>query len=274
MAAEHAQRPDRAARSRLRGRPGAHHGPGDLALAHLDTWRAVSVRVGWCSRSSTTADRRSVAGPGDAPVRRRAEVPVVLSNAVRYVDALDAPTADVLTPPAGWFRSPRATSPGPRRATSSRARRWPRSAEDLVGPDRDAALRLLFERTARAGRAVRGRHPRRPRHRQRPLSRARRRHHSRGAGDGSVAGAAGPLRGPGLAGGGCRCPNGCGSGSTRSWGSVDSLGYPSYFLTVADVVDLIKSLRVRAAARWIGCRQPGHLHLWASPTSTRSATAC
>lgn len=33
---------------------------------------------------------------------------------------------------------------------------------------------------------------------------------------------------------------------------IDSLGYPSYFLTVADVVDLIKSLRVRAAARGSG----------------------
>jgi error-prone DNA polymerase len=33
---------------------------------------------------------------------------------------------------------------------------------------------------------------------------------------------------------------------------IDSLGYPSYFLTVADVVDLIKGLRVRAAARGSG----------------------
>ena len=33
---------------------------------------------------------------------------------------------------------------------------------------------------------------------------------------------------------------------------IDSLGYPSYFLTVADVVDLIKRLRVRAAARGSG----------------------
>jgi error-prone DNA polymerase len=35
-------------------------------------------------------------------------------------------------------------------------------------------------------------------------------------------------------------------------GVIDQLGYPSYFLTVADVVDLIKSLRVRAAARGSG----------------------
>src|ERR671916_723743 len=33
---------------------------------------------------------------------------------------------------------------------------------------------------------------------------------------------------------------------------IDALGYPSYFLTVADVVDLIKGLRVRAAARGSG----------------------
>src|SRR5207302_7105933 len=33
---------------------------------------------------------------------------------------------------------------------------------------------------------------------------------------------------------------------------IDTLGYPSYFLTVADVVALIKELRVRAAARGSG----------------------
>ena len=33
---------------------------------------------------------------------------------------------------------------------------------------------------------------------------------------------------------------------------IEQLGYPSYFLTVADVVDLITSLRVRAAARGSG----------------------
>src|SRR3954465_4253616 len=33
---------------------------------------------------------------------------------------------------------------------------------------------------------------------------------------------------------------------------IDGLGYPSYFLTVADVVALIKELRVRAAARGSG----------------------
>jgi error-prone DNA polymerase len=33
---------------------------------------------------------------------------------------------------------------------------------------------------------------------------------------------------------------------------IDQLGYPSYFLTVADVVTLIKELRVRAAARGSG----------------------
>ncbi len=35
-------------------------------------------------------------------------------------------------------------------------------------------------------------------------------------------------------------------------GVIDRLGYPSYFLTVADVVELIKGLRVRAAARGSG----------------------
>ena len=35
-------------------------------------------------------------------------------------------------------------------------------------------------------------------------------------------------------------------------GVISGLGYPSYFLTVADVVDLIRSMGVRVAARGSG----------------------
>ncbi len=76
-------------------------------------------------------------------------VPVVLSNAVRYVDALDAPTADVLDAarrlvPLDQRHVDRRTAEGYLKSGKEMAE----VAEDLVGPDRDAALRLL-ERTAR-----------------------------------------------------------------------------------------------------------------------------
>ena len=71
-------------------------------------------------------------------------MPVVLSNAVRYVDALDAPPPTCSTPPAGWFRwtlrhVDRRTAEGYLKSGKEMAE----VAEDLVGPDRDAALRLL-----------------------------------------------------------------------------------------------------------------------------------
>src|SRR5688572_22546091 len=72
-------------------------GRADHAVAHLDAWRAAfgSGRLvlevvhhrGRGDRSRAQAMLRFAAEQG---------VPVVLSNAVRYVDALDAPTADVL----------------------------------------------------------------------------------------------------------------------------------------------------------------------------------
>ena len=76
-------------------------------------------------------------------------VPVVLSNAVRYVDALDAPTADVLDAarrlvPLASRHVDRRTAEGYLKSGKEMAE----VAEELVGPDRDAALRLL-ERTAR-----------------------------------------------------------------------------------------------------------------------------
>src|SRR3712207_3567711 len=76
-------------------------------------------------------------------------VPVVLTNAVRYVDALDAPTADVLDAarrlvPLDLRHVDRRTAEGYLKSGKEMAD----VAADLVGPDRDAALRLL-ERTAR-----------------------------------------------------------------------------------------------------------------------------
>nr|WP_275585387.1 DNA polymerase III subunit alpha [Blastococcus saxobsidens] len=226
-------------------------GRADLAADQLDAWRAVFG-------SGLALEVVHHRGRGDrqraqAALRFAAEqqVPVVLSNAVRYVDALDAPTADVLDAarrlvPLGARHVDRTTAEGYLKSGKEMAE----VAEDLVGPDRDAALRLL-ERTARlaeqcavdvAGDLGVGtvRYP----ELDVVTSPA-----ERGMSSAQV------LR--------ARCEAGLGRrGVTptarvrqrlaEELGVIESLGYPSYFLTVADVVDLIKSLRVRAAARGSG----------------------
>ncbi|MGY1847973.1 MULTISPECIES: DNA polymerase III subunit alpha [unclassified Blastococcus] len=226
-------------------------GRADLAGQQLDAWRAVfgpglALEV---VHHRGRGDRQRA----QALLRFAAEqqVPVVLSNAVRYVDALDAPTADVLDAarrlvPLGARHVDRTTAEGYLKSGKEMAE----VAEDLTGPDRDAALRLL-ERTARLAEqcAV---DP---------------------AGDLGIGSVRYPeldvVTTPAERGMGpaqvlrARCEAGLGRRgvvpTTRvrqrleeELGVIDSLGYPSYFLTVADVVDLIKSLRVRAAARGSG----------------------
>mgnify|MGYP000073565909 CR=1 FL=1 len=227
-------------------------GRADHAAAHLDAWRAafgpgrlvleVVHHRGRGDRQRAQAMLRFAAEQG---------VPVVLSNAVRYVDALDAPTADVLD------ASRRLVALDLRHVDRRTAEGYLKSgkemaevAEDLVGPDRDAALRLL-ERTARLAEqctvdiredlgigSVRY-----------PELDVVTTVAERGMSPSQV------LR--------ARCEAGLGrrgmAPSERvrqrleeELAVIDSLGYPSYFLTVADVVDLIKSLRVRAAARGSG----------------------
>ena len=123
-------------------------------------------------------------------------------------------------------------------------------AEDLVGPDRDAALRLL-ERTARLAEqcAVDIREDLGIGSVRYPELDVVTTAAERGMSPSQV------LR--------ARCEAGMGrrgmAPSERvrqrldeELAVIDQLGYPSYFLTVADVVDLIKSLRVRAAARGSG----------------------
>src|SRR4051812_22515447 len=227
-------------------------GRADLALAHLDTWRAAFgpgrlVLEGVHHRGQGDRSR------AQAMLRFAAEhdVPMVLSNAVRYVDALDAPTADVLDAarrlvPLAARHVDRRTAEGYLKSGKEMAA----VADELAGPDRDAALRLL-ERTARLAEQcavdIRG-----------DLGIGSVRYPEldvvttpaeRGMGPSEV------LR--------ARCEAGMGrrglppSERVRQrldgeLAVIDSLGYPSYFLTVADVVDLIKSLRVRAAARGSG----------------------
>src|SRR4051812_46625532 len=227
-------------------------GRADLAAAQLAAWRSVfgpgrlalevvHHRAGG-DRSRSRALLRFAA---------EQQVPVVLSNAVRYVDALDAPTADVLDAarrlvPLDLRHVDRRTAEGYLKSGKEMAD----VAADLVGPDRDAALRLL-ERTARLAEQcavdVRDdlgigtvRYPELD-----VVTTAA----ERGMSPSQV------LR--------ARCEAGLGRrGMPRServrqrleeeLAVIDQLGYPSYFLTVADVVDLIKGLRIRAAARGSG----------------------
>ncbi|SDF55218.1 DNA polymerase III, alpha subunit [Blastococcus aurantiacus] len=223
----------------------------DLAAAQLDIWRSVfgPHLVLEVVHHRGRGDRQRA----QAMLRFAAEqgVPAVLSNAVRYVDALDAPTADVLDAarrlvPLDLRHVDRRTAEGYLKSGKEMAQ----VAEDLVGPDRDAAARLL-ERTARLAEqcAVDIRDD---------------------LGIGSVrypeldvvttAAERGMTSSQVLR---ARCEAGLGRRGMllservrvrldEELAVIDQLGYPSYFLTVADVVDLIKSLRVRAAARGSG----------------------
>ncbi|MGY1761342.1 DNA polymerase III subunit alpha [Geodermatophilus sp. SYSU D00779] len=227
-------------------------GRADVASARLAAWRAVFgpgslvLEVvhhrGRGDRSRAQALLRFAAAEG---------VPAVLTNAVRYVDALDAPTADVLDAarrlvPLDTRHVDRRTAEGYLKSGKEMAE----VAEDLVGPDRDAALRLL-ERTARLAeqctvdvRADLGLGTVRYPELDVVTTPA-----EQGMGPSAV------LR--------ARCEAGLGRRGMPPTAEVvrrlddelaviDALGYPSYFLTVADVVDLIRSLRVRAAARGSG----------------------
>src|SRR4051812_27713651 len=231
-------------------------GRADAAAAALDAWRAVFG--GGPGEGRLAIELVHHRGRGDraraaALLRFAAEqqVPVVLSNAVRYVDALDAPTADVLDASRRLValdlrHVDRRTAEGYLKSGKEMAR----VAEDLVGPDRDAALRLL-EGTARlAERCVVDvtadlgigtvRYPElevvtTPAERELSSSQVLRARCEAGLG----------RRGMALT-------ERVRARLDEELAVIDSLGYPSYFLTVADVVELIKGLRVRAAARGSG----------------------
>src|SRR4051812_40013993 len=224
----------------------------DLARARLTAWREV---LGSGQLVLEVVHHR---GQGDrvraqAMLRLAAEtgVPAVLTNAVRYVDALDAPTADVLDAtrrlvPLGQRHVDRRTAEGYLKSGKEMAQ----VAEELTGPDRDAARQLLAT-TARVAeqcvvdvRADLGIGTVRYPELDVVTSPA-----EQGMGPSQV------LR--------ARCEAGFGRRGMSPTAAVrerleeelaviDGLGYPSYFLTVADVVALIKELRVRAAARGSG----------------------
>ena len=227
-------------------------GQTDLARARLAAWRSV---FGAQQLVLEVVHHR---GQGDrsraqAMLRFAAEngVPAVLSNAVRHVDALDAPTADVLDAarrlvPLDQRHVDRRTAEGYLKSGKEMAD----VAADLAGPDRDAAQQLLAT-TARVAEqcAVDVREDLGIGTVRYPELDVVTTAAERGLGPSAV------LR--------ARCEAGFGRRALQPSAAVrerlddelaviDQLGYPSYFLTVADVVGLIKELRVRAAARGSG----------------------
>ena len=223
----------------------------DLARVHLDRWRDV------LGNDAVVVEVVSHRGHGDAAKAARmlsfaAEqgASAVLTNVVRYADRAGAPTADVLD------ASRRLVALDSRHVDRANAEAALLSGKEmglvaeevacLAGQD-DGGRRLLARTRAEADRCAvdpRG---------------------DLGIGEvhfpelevvGAVAQEAGAVLRQ-------RCEAGLGrrgmaltaAVSTRledELGVIGGLGYPSYFLTVADVVDLIKAMGVRAAARGSG----------------------
>jgi error-prone DNA polymerase len=223
----------------------------DLARAHLDRWRDV------LGRDAVVVEVVSHRGPGDAGRAARllsfadeARAPAVLTNVVRYADRSDAPTADVLD--------------AARRLVALDARHVDRvNAEAALLSGKEMA-EVAAEIARLAGRDDDGR----------SLLARTRTEAERCAVDPRADLGIGEVHFPELEvlGGPAtradavlraRCEAGFGRrGMTRDaptlrrledeLGVIGQLGYPAYFLTVADVVELIKGMGVRVAARGSG----------------------
>jgi error-prone DNA polymerase len=220
----------------------------DLARAHLSRWRDVF------GRESVVVEVVCHRGPGDVGRAARLlgfaqaeRAGAVLTNVVRYADRSDAPTADVLD--------------AARRLVALDLRHVDRrNAEAALLSGKE--MGLVAEQVARAaGLDDEGR---------RLLARTRF-EAERCAVDPRADLGIGEVHFPELEVGGGepgavlrqRCEAGFGrrgmaaDAGTRArledeLGVIAGLGYPSYFLTVADVVDLIKGMGVRVAARGSG----------------------
>jgi error-prone DNA polymerase len=228
----------------------------DLARALLDRWRAVVPEPG-----DLMVEVVSHRAAGDAALAGRmaafaaeAEVPAVLTNEVRYTDRGDAPVADVLD------SARRLVALDPRHVDRRNAEGYLKSGKEMTEVAEEVAryaglsdggrnllvrTSLLAERCVLDPRADLGigevHFP--------ELGAGM------GSGAGSLADADAVLRE--------RCLGGLGRRGLPSSPEVlrrlddeleviRTLGYPSYFLTVADVVDLIRGMGVRCAARGSG----------------------
>jgi len=224
----------------------------DLARGHLDRWRAV------VAQTDLVVELVSHRGRGDAVRAARAVgfaaeqgVSTVLTNAVRHVDRTDGPTADVLD------AARRLVVLDPRHVDRGNAEGYLKSGKEMA--------EVAGELATLAGIGESGR---------RTLLARARAVADRCAVDPRVDLGIGTVHFPELDGTGPtdrpaeetlrgRCEAGFGRRGLSATDSartrlgeeltvIGSLGYPAYFLTVADVVDLIKSLGVRCAARGSG----------------------
>src|SRR5450759_1344742 len=224
----------------------------DLARGHLDRWRAV------VAQNDLVVELVSHRGRGDAVRAVRAVgfaaeqgVSTVLTNAVRHVDRTDGPTADVLD------AARRLVVLDPRHVDRGNAEGYLKSGKEMA--------EVAGELATLAGIGESGR---------RTLLARARAVADRCAVDPRVDLGIGTVHFPELDGTGPadrpaeetlrgRCEAGFGRRGLSATDSartrldeeltvIGSLGYPAYFLTVADVVDLIKSLGVRCAARGSG----------------------
>ncbi|MCA1713060.1 MAG: DNA polymerase III subunit alpha [Actinobacteria bacterium] len=229
------------------GRALAAHRP-DLARAHLDRWREV------LGRDAVVVEVVSHRGRGDAGRAARmlgfadeARASAVLTNVVRYAERADAPVADVLD--------------AARRLVALDARHVDRANAEAALLSGKEMAEVAAELARMAGRTDDGT----------SLLARTRTEADRCAVDPRGDLGIGEVHFPELASGGGeplavlreRCEAGFGRRAmardpkalTRLEDELDvirQLGYPSYFLTVADVVDLIKGMGVRVAARGSG----------------------
>src|SRR3954469_13500748 len=234
----------------------------DLARAHLDRWRRALVDGG-AERHDVVIEVVCHRGPGDAARAARLvafacdlEVPVVLTNAARGADHGDGPTLDVLD------SARRLVALDPRHVDRTNAEAYLKSGKEIrdvadeivvaAGLDRRAADDLLASTRRLAERCVLD--PRRDLgigevHFPEFLV----------EGDPDVARdarkAEAALR--------QRCEAGLGRRGMAltdvvrrrlddELAVIAQLGYPTYFLTIADVVQLVKDMGVRCAARGSG----------------------
>jgi len=224
----------------------------DLARGHLDRWRDVlgagSVLVEVVSHRAQGDAGRAARALGFA---HEAGASAVLTNVVRYADRSDAPTADVLD------AARRLVVLDPRHVDRRNAEAGLKSGKEMAEVAEEVARHAGLHD---GGRAL--------------LSRTRA-EAERCAVDPRADLGIGVVHFPELevAGSGVaaepyallreRCEAGFGRRAmAREPGTlrrledeldvIGQLGYPSYFLTVADVVDLIKGMGVRAAARGSG----------------------
>src|SRR4051794_6854830 len=234
----------------------------DLARAHLDRWRRALVDGG-AERHDVVIEVVCHRGPGDAAraarllaFARDLDVPVVLTNAARGADHGDGPTLDVLD------SARRLVALDPRHVDRTNAEAYLKSGKEIrdvadevvaaAGLDRRAADDLLASTRRLAERCVLD--PRRDLgigevHFPEFLV----------EGDPDVARDARKANSVLRA----RCEAGLGR---RGMAATDvvrrrlddelaviaQLGYPTYFLTIADVVQLVKDMGVRCAARGSG----------------------